>query len=334
MIYSADHSNDQNANFGYYTGVDSDNVGGIFYYDFSKPLVITRDEHQARKGFVKNIEPAGKSALETLAKHTKKKMRVGIDQSKLTVPTFREIRKKLKGVAFVDVSEQLAEIRAVKEKKEVEKIRKASAFTDRMMKIAAQGIANGETEASIAADMKYFLNKKGLSPAFEPIIAAGKNSLFVHYCPGNKRIRKFEMVIVDAGAKYEGYCSDMTRTFAVKPSEKQKQLYEKVLEAQQLGIKKCVEGASASRLYLDVRKKFGALSKFWPYGLGHGVGMDVHEKPFLKEQSREKLKPGMVVTVEPGLHVPGTGGCRVEDTVVVTKSRPVILTKSSYEWEL
>ncbi|MFH1362284.1 MAG: M24 family metallopeptidase [bacterium] len=203
-------------------------------------------------------------------------------------------------------------------------------------KIADQVLAKldveaGLTEQSIASQIKFFLREYKSQPAFRIIVASGKRSAKPHGFATNKKIKTGELVMVDFGALYNGYRSDITRTFVVgQPSKKQRKIYRIVKKAQAKAIKLvkagrvCAEIDQAARDYI-VAQGFG---KYFIHTTGHGIGQKVHEAPKISKRNRHRIRGGQVITIEPGIYIKGWGGVRIEDMVLVTEKGCKILTKA------
>lgn len=245
--------------------------------------------------------------------------KVGVEKRHTTVSFVEEF---LKGCELVDLK-FIDEMRQVKDNREVELIKKAIRVTEDVLKsLSLQGLSEMEAAAEIA----FNLNKLAKS-AFNPIVASGPNSAVPHHTPGRDLISGSEPVIVDIGAQVGYYNCDMTRTFSAAPDEKFKEVYQAVLEAQREGIKHLRPGADAKDCDRAVR---GALAeygydKYFIHSSGHGVGLEVHEALRISKESEDVLKDDMVVCIEPGVYIPGWGGVRIEDVVVVGR-RPKVLT--------
>ena len=198
------------------------------------------------------------------------------------------------------------------------------------MKVASETVRSGVKEKDVAAEIEYAMRKAGSDgTAFETIVASGVTSAFPHGSNLEKTICKGDLVVVDLGATYRFYRSDITRTFiAGKASEKQTRIYETVKLAQQKAFETIKHGVLASEVDLAARQVIeqAGFGEFFVHNLGHGVGLEVHEAPILSPESKDILMVGNVVTDEPGIYVPGFGGVRIEDTVLVTKNGAEILT--------
>lgn len=230
-------------------------------------------------------------------------------------------------------------LRAVKDAAEVARMEQAAAIADRALEsvlplLAAAGRGRGDeiTESRFAAALDHAMRERGAEDrAFETIVASGENSAKPHARPGRRVISAGDPVVVDFGAVFDGYRSDMTRTFCVgaAPSGQLARIFEVVSAAQQAGVSALgpgVEGGAVDNMCREVIAASGWAERF-EHGTGHGVGLDIHEGPSVAPGSTAILVPGTVVTVEPGVYLPGTGGVRIEDTLVVTDSGSRSLTK-------
>jgi len=212
--------------------------------------------------------------------------------------------------------------RAVKTPEEVSLIRKALAIQQEAFKRTCRFIKPGRSEVEVAAYLEYEMRKLGADgPSFNTIIAADANASLPHAIPGKKKIRKGGIVLIDWGAKYGGYCSDLTRVVGVGAmSRKMREVYQVVLDAQMAAIDAIAPGkklADIDKVARDIITRAG-YGKAFGHSLGHGIGLDIHEQPTLASRSVGELQPGHIVTVEPGIYLPGVGGVRIEDDVLVT----------------
>lgn len=247
---------------------------------------------------------------------------------------FKFVSEQFRGA--VRAVEQLVEtMRHVKEAEEVERIATAAAVADRAFEHILGILAPGVTEAEIALEMEFFMRRNGAEAiSFDPIIASGPNGARPHAIPGDRRLASGDLVVLDFGARVGGYCSDMTRTVAIgRVSDEQRRLYDAVLEANLAGIAAvragipCAEVDAAARSVLEGQ----GLGAYFTHGLGHGVGLDIHEMPTVGARSTESLLADSVVTVEPGVYVEGKAGVRIEDLVVVEESGCRILSTAPKE---
>lgn len=226
----------------------------------------------------------------------------------------------------------ICQLRSVKTPQELQLIRKAQAITDKIFSETLNFIKPGMTELEVASFMNSKTYAYGAELAFEPIVAFGKNTSKPHAHPGNTVLQKNDVVTLDFGAKYKGYCSDMTRSFAVgTPPEGYKELYQAVLDAQTTAINTLtagIIGKDGDAIARNKLKDYG-YDKFFTHSLGHSLGVEIHETPNLSPYYEEIIPEGAVLSVEPGAYLEGKYGVRIEDIVVFQKSRVDNLTKSS-----
>jgi len=256
----------------------------------------------------------------------------------LNLENYRNLAKKLGGETRLKVQNKLVwELRRVKDAKELELMRKAGELTSEGMKVAYETIRSGVREYEVAAEIEYAMRKKGSwGTAFETIVASGVRSAFPHGGCTDRKVQKGDLVVVDIGATYRYYRSDMTRTLvAGKPSAKQKKIYEIVRLAQEQAFQAVKPKAKAKDIDAIARKviEHTNYGKYFVHGLGHGVGLEVHEPPTLNPESKDRLGVGNVVTIEPGIYVIGFGGIRIEDTVLVRKCKAEKFTEGPYTLE-
>jgi len=253
----------------------------------------------------------------------------------LNYESYRNLAKECRGVTRLKAENNLIwELRKVKDEKELALMRKAGELTSEGMKAAYETIKPGVKEIEVAAEIEYAMRRKGSwGTAFETIVASGTRSAFPHGGCTDREIREGDLVVVDIGATYKFYRSDMTRTIvAGKPSEKQKKLYEIVKEAQEKAYQSIKPKVKAKEIDAAARKVIAdaGYGEYFVHGLGHGVGLEVHEPPTLNPESKDRLAIGNVVTNEPGIYVIGFGGIRIEDSVLVQKGEAEKFTKGPY----
>lgn len=246
-----------------------------------------------------------------------------------------ETESRKKSIAWIPLLESLALLRAVKDEEEIEKLARAEQIGDEAFSYILTQIKPGVTELEIAAKLEYYMKSHGAQEkSFDTIVASGYHSAMPHAVPSKKALEKGDFITLDFGCKFEGYCSDMTRTVVLgKAGEKQKEIYRIVLEAQETALaalKAGMTGAQGDKLARDVIQKAG-YGAYFGHGLGHSVGLKIHEKPALSRKEENVLKPGMIETVEPGIYIPDFGGVRIEDMVVITEDGIKNLTGSPKE---
>ncbi len=274
-----------------------------------------------------HIRPSGRTLEQEVARVIgERRLRsVGVQQDHMTIGQQQSLRKRLRGRRVVPVEDGLPELRRVKDEEEIRLTRKAVRIAERAFEeLIAGGAAAlvGKTEREIAAKLEFNMRVAGGDgPAFETIVAAGPNSSMCHYRPGGRRVRKGEAVLIDWGAETDGYRSDMTRVvFTGKPSDTMREIYGVVLEAHDAAVAAIRPGVRCTKIDTVARsiiERAGHGERFG-HSLGHGIGREIHEKPRLAPTGRETLRRNMIVTVEPGIYVPGVGGVRIEDDILVT----------------
>jgi len=249
--------------------------------------------------------------------------RVGFEDDHMSVRLLEKLTGKLpEGVEMVAAGGRVEELRRVKDEAELAAIEEASKLADEVWRWSVeQGLA-GRAEREVARAAEARIREHGGDPSFPAIVAAGPNGALPHAEPGEREIGRGELVVFDMGAQLDGYCSDGTRTYATgDPGEEAIAVYEVVREAQRASldaIEACVKGEDVDKVAREVIDAAGHGDRFG-HGLGHGVGLEVHEAPRLSLRSDDVLAAGEVVTVEPGIYLPGKLGVRIEDLVVVTE---------------
>ncbi|MGP1406292.1 M24 family metallopeptidase, partial [Filifactor alocis] len=227
-------------------------------------------------------------------------------------------------------------LRAVKDEEEIDNLRQAAAIADKGFLHVLDIVKPGMTEKELALELEFFMRKQGASGlSFTTIVASGIRSSMPHGVASDKVIEKNDMLTLDFGCMYNGYCSDMTRTFVVGTAdERQKELYNIVLETQLKVLEAIKPGARCKEIDALSREIIGGYGygEFYGHGLGHGVGLEIHELPVLNGTSEFVLEENMVVTDEPGIYLPDFGGVRIEDTVLVTKDGYDLISRSTKEF--
>lgn len=257
---------------------------------------------------------------------------VGIEKEYMTLSVFEEYKNKLAGLNFIPISDPCAKPRRVKSPREMELIRKAVEIADKTFLHIRDFIVSGQSEKEIATEIDFFMRSLGSERnAFETIVASGERSSLPHGTPTDRIVKPGDFITLDYGAVFGGYCSDITRTLIIgQPDARQEKIYNLVREAQATAVKNIrpgITGKDADKLARDIIARAGYAGNFG-HGLGHGVGLDIHEGPRFSTRDDTVLEPGMVVTVEPGIYIPGWGGVRIEDIIVITSQGCEVLTKA------
>jgi Xaa-Pro aminopeptidase len=248
--------------------------------------------------------------------------RVGFEDDQMSVRLLGKLKEKFaEGTEMVAAGGQVEELRRVKDDEELAKIAEASKLADEAWRwTLEQGLA-GRRERDVARATEARIRELGGDPSFPAIVAAGTNGALPHAEPGEREIGCGELVVFDMGAKVDGYCSDGTRTFATgEPGEEARGVYEVVRQSQQAALDAIRAGVKGEDVDGAARRVIddAGHGEYFGHALGHGVGLEVHEGPRLSQRSEDVLAPGEVVTVEPGIYLPGKLGVRIEDLVVVT----------------
>ena len=285
---------------------------------------------------IKNTNPFSKQLGEILKKEGIKT--IGFEEENITYKEAADLEEKFEKIEFVPTVGIVEDLRTIKDSDEVENVKKACILTDKGFENIIQFLKPGVTETEIKAKLENFIRLEGGELAFSSIVAFGPNSAIPHHLSSaDYKLNSNSIVLLDFGAKVNGYCSDMTRTvFVGQPSPEMKKMYQATKEAQEIAIE-YIKTHSDKKFEL---KKGHELAnshlhtlgfKDIPHSLGHGVGLQVHEEPMVSPFSEDSMMPGMIITVEPGVYVPGVGGIRIEDTCLVTPNGLELLTISTKE---
>jgi len=241
---------------------------------------------------------------------------------------------RLGSFEFHPLSSLVRELRMRKDRREVEMMGHAAKAADRVFDEILSWDLVGMRERELALKIELAIRELSDGISFEPIVASGENGANPHHEPGERRLRKGDMVILDYGARWKGYCSDITRTIALgHPNGRLIEVYDVVREAQERAYKAAREGVLARDVDSAAREVIAGAgySEYFPHRTGHGLGLDVHEEPYIGPDGEVVLENGMTFTIEPGIYVPGLGGVRIEDDVVVRDGRGKRLTRAERE---
>lgn len=263
------------------------------------------------------------------------KSRIGFESQNISVADINSLKKLLPGRHFIPATSILENVTAIKDDKEIDLIRYAASISDKVFKKLLTLVRPGVRECDIAAEISYLHRKYGAEcDAFDPIVASGERGALPHARASEKKIRHGELVVLDFGCRYRGYNSDITRTLAVgNPSAEMKKIYRIVLDAQRKAIEAVRSGVTARSIDAIARKHIrqNGYGRYFIHSLGHGLGIHVHDPLRVSAVSTAVLKIGNVMTIEPGIYIPGRGGVRIEDDIVVRENGCDILTTSSKE---
>jgi Xaa-Pro dipeptidase len=328
-------------NFFYVTGLDKGLFEGsvaILFSDGKIDLLVPELESELAKKVKTNLKVyREKDEFDELLKDSISSTRtIGLNYNEIIHKDIIKLKEKFPKVEFIDVSEAFANSRLIKDEFEIGMIKKACEISDTAMKKIPDILQDNIFEYELAAEIDYLMQKNGADKsAFETISSFGANTAEPHYSHGDTRLKKGDFIICDFGACFHKYNSDITRTFVFgKASEEQKKMFETVFEAQKIGLEIIKPSMKAYEVH-DAVNEFIENSQFkgrFVHSTGHSLGLSVHDgNAGLKPGCETVLKENMVFTVEPGVYIPGFGGVRIEDDVLIKKDGIEILTKSSRE---
>lgn len=257
--------------------------------------------------------------------------KLGFDAAAISYDRYQKLKSKLEATDLIPLTPELESLRSVKDETEIALIRRAAAIASAAYESTLDSVRSGLEERVLALQLDYNMRMEGAeAPAFETIFASGPNAALPHAKPGTRKLAPGDLVVVDYGATFMGYRSDETCTFALgEINSDQKAIYAVVKEAHDIGLEKIRAGIPCKEVDAAVRDHIekNGFGPFFGHGTGHGVGLEVHEPPGLGNRSDFVLETGMVVTVEPGIYIPGKWGVRIEDLVVVREDGCEILSR-------
>ncbi len=298
----------------------------------SKKYLITDKRYSQAVREIPGFEIIDSGATSFLAQNEKllgSISTLGIEENDLRVSEYRLIKKRVGKLLNFDLNK----LREIKSEAEIEKLKSASKLADEAFEFAINKLKVGISEKELSIEIIWFLKSKKADISFTPIVAFGPNSAIPHHLPEDTKLSKNTIVLLDLGASLENYCSDLTRTiFFGKAPKKFIDMHSTVLQAQKLAISKIKPGGKASEI--DKVARDYIISKGFPnigHSVGHGVGVEVHEAPHLSPNSHDIVSERMVFSVEPGIYLPGYGGVRIEDLVLVTDSGAQLISHSNQE---
>ncbi|MDT8304215.1 MAG: Xaa-Pro peptidase family protein [Sedimentisphaerales bacterium] len=266
-------------------------------------------------------------AVGKLVRKLKSVQAVTVGKS-LSLAAFGALKKQVK-VRVKTVADVIENIRGSKDSVEIKTIESAASISTKALGKTLRYIKPGVTESELAGMLDFQIRKHGATNSFETIVAFGPNASRPHHQPGGKKLKQKDTVLIDFGAKYKGYCSDITRCFVIgRPTAFYTKVYDVVEQAQAAAIKKIKAGVKMNEVDAAAREVIDKSDlPVYGHGTGHGLGLEIHESPFLKVGAKGILKAGQVITIEPGIYIPGKLGVRIEDDVLVTEDGCRILTR-------
>lgn len=330
-------------NWRYLCGFTGSN--GLLFVTQNKSYLIVDGRYieQAKKqtNSLSNLELVvtknNETIIEILMNILQKGQKIGFERHQISYSLYQQLLGI--PVIWVETSFWIEKLRQQKTMDEINKLQKAAAIADEIFAYAVKNIKPGISELEFASELDYYGRKiGGEGAAFETIVASGIRTSQPHAHASKKIIKENELIMLDFGVIYEGYYSDITRTFALgEVDESLKKIYRVVKEAQEMAIAEICLQKQLKELDYIARKVIedNGYGEYFSHGLGHGIGLSCHEYPYLSLQSIEKVQPNMVFTIEPGVYVPQLGGVRIEDDIWIDKDGMVYsLTKSSKEWRI
>lgn len=321
----------------YFTGFAS-SAGTVLATRNNAYFIIDSRYYEAAKNTILDFEVVLQNNLYIQLKNivqTEKIKNIAIDNKNTTIYDLSLLSEKLHDLNFIGnaaLSEKIEKMRIIKDQNEIECIKKAQCIADKTFEHIIKYIKEGVTEREIALEIEFFSRKTGsFCNAFDVIAVSGKNSSMPHGVPGDRKIKSGDFITMDFGCTVNGYRSDMTRTVGVgKISDKQKNVYNTVLKAQNAALNSIRAGVvcrDIDKISRDIINK--EYNGYFTHGLGHGVGLDIHENPRFNQKDDTVLEKNTVITVEPGIYLPGEFGVRIEDMVLVKDNGCENFTKST-----
>jgi len=259
-----------------------------------------------------------------------------VEEHTLSVFTFNKLCSSItssKAVSEIDLSNEIQKLRCIKSEFELNQIKKAQEITEKGFEFILSEIKEGKTEKELALELEFYLRSNGANNvSFDIIFLSGKSTSMPHGVPSNNKVKKGDFITMDFGVEYNGYMSDMTRTVAFgSVSDEMKRVYNTVLSAQNAAFELMQEGIECNKIDAAARNIISdaGFGDYFGHALGHSLGLQIHESPNFSPKCPQKLKEGMVLTVEPGIYIPEKFGVRIEDMVYITKNGFENLTKSN-----
>ncbi|RJL31460.1 M24 family metallopeptidase [Bailinhaonella thermotolerans] len=325
-------------NVRYLTGLASSNAG-VLVYDDGRAVLATDSRYAGTARQVAADLPLveDRAVAATLIERARKGGAGGLafEAHAVTVELHGEMTRQAGPLQLIPQVRTVEGLRAVKDDAEIELLRAACEISDRALEDTVARIAPGVTEREIARLLEFRMMELGAErTAFDTIVASGPNGAIPHHSPSDRPVRRGDLITMDFGAVYRGYHADMTRTVALgEPAAWQREIYELVRQAQSTGRRAAHPAASAHDVDAAARSVIAdaGYGDHFEHGLGHGVGLEIHEAPFLGPHKAGTLEDRVPITIEPGVYLPGKGGVRIEDTVVVRPDGPELLTKTTKE---
>jgi Xaa-Pro dipeptidase len=329
----------------YFTGLYTDPherfLGLFMGQDGASVLVVPALEKEAAEQYVEEVYsysdhegPIG--AIKQALLKTKCSSIIGVEKDVLSLERSEWLRELIPGISFRSLAPIIHALRSIKDEQEMQLLRKAAEMVDLVIQEGLSRLTRGMTEIDLVNELEWAAKRLGAqSMSFGTTVLSGAKSALPHGKPDQSIIQEGEYLLLDLGVVYKGYCSDITRTFMVGEGKaKHKEIYERVLLAEQRAIEAVKPGLTMAELDAVARNTISeaGYGQYFTHRLGHGLGLEIHEYPSVHGENRDQLKPGLVFTIEPGIYLPGFGGVRIEDDVVVTETGVEVLTHYPKDW--
>ncbi len=322
-----------NPNIAYFTGYSG--LGALIIPKRKNPFLLTpkMEYEKAKKSMVKKVYAIDKkkffdSVKSIMRKNGLRGRNIAIDGANFNLSFYRQFKKEFKKAKTEDISLDCLKLRQIKIAKEIQIMKTAFNCADKILNKAINNFKDFKTESDVSSFLEYETKKLGFDVSFSPIVASGRNASMPHHEPENAKLKN-GFCVIDFGIKYKGYCTDCTRTIYIgKPNNKEKETYNFLLNTQKNIINNIKINDNCGKIYENCIKSLGKYSKYFIHGLGHGVGIEIHEFPNLSLGSKDKIMENMVFTVEPGIYIPRKFGIRIEDSILMKKKAKILTTVS------
>lgn len=322
-----------NPNIAYFAGYSG--LGALIMPKRKTPFLLApkMEYEKAKKSMVKKVYAIDKKkvldSVKSIVRKNKLRGRnIAIDGANFNLNFYRQFKKELKKAKAKDISLDCLKLRQIKTYKEIQIIKKAFNYGDKILKKTINNFKDFKTESNVSSFLEYESKKLSFGVSFPPIVASGKNASIPHHEPKNTKLNK-GFCVIDFGIKYKGYCTDCTRTVYIgKHNNKEKDIYNFLLNIQKNIINNIKINDNCNKIYENCIKSLGKYSKYFTHGLGHGIGVEIHELPNLSLGSKDKIMENMAFTIEPGIYMPRKFGIRIEDSILMKKKADVLTTVS------
>jgi len=324
-------SGETNPNMFYFSGYSG--LGALVITRKQKPYLIVpkMEVERAKKSMIKKVYSMDKKrffeSIHLIIKRNGiKSKKILIDNNNFSLNAYKYFKKQFKRTKTKDISLECLKLRQIKTVKEIQIMKRGFNYGNKIFKKTINNFKDFKRESDVSGFLEYETKKLGLGLSFPPIVASGGNGSMPHYEPGNVKLKR-GFCVIDFGVRYKGYCTDCTRTIYIgRPNNKERNIYNFLLDVQKNIISNIKINENCGKIYQNCVKNLRNYSKYFVHGLGHGVGVEIHELPNLTLSSKDKIMENMVFTIEPGIYIPNKFGIRIEDTILM-KKKPEILTK-------